>query len=93
MDKLLIIEDDETIRNALRILLENQGYFIEEAHDGEEEGGHQTVGKHLQDCARASGLCHHEKREEHHAAVGNRRISVDIFKVGLHASGEGTVDH
>ena len=36
MDKLLIIEDDETIRNALRILLENQGYFIEEAHDGEE---------------------------------------------------------
>lgn len=29
MDKLLIIEDDETIRNALRILLENQGYFIE----------------------------------------------------------------
>ena len=33
MDKLLIIEDDETIRNALRILLENQGYFIEEAQD------------------------------------------------------------
>ena len=36
MNKLLIIEDDVTIRNALRILLENQGYFIEEAHDGEE---------------------------------------------------------
>ena len=33
MNKLLIIEDDVTIRNALRILLENQGYFIEEAHD------------------------------------------------------------
>ncbi len=30
MNKLLIIEDDVTIRNALRILLENQGYFIEE---------------------------------------------------------------
>ena len=36
MDKLLIIEDDETIRNALRILLENQGYTVVEATNGEE---------------------------------------------------------
>ena len=28
MNKLLIIEDDVTIRNALRILLENQGYTL-----------------------------------------------------------------
>ena len=28
MNKLLIIEDDVTIRNALRILLENQGIMV-----------------------------------------------------------------
>lgn len=36
MNKLLIIEDDVTIRNALRILLENQGYIVVEATNGEE---------------------------------------------------------
>lgn len=36
MNKLLIIEDDVTIRNALRILLENQGYTVVEATNGEE---------------------------------------------------------
>lgn len=33
-EKILIIEDDSDIRNAVRILLESEGYFIEEAENG-----------------------------------------------------------
>ena len=34
MQKILVIEDNGTIRNALRILLEMQNYYVEEAIDG-----------------------------------------------------------
>lgn len=36
MKKILLVEDDPTMRRALRLLLEQQGYSIAEAADGEE---------------------------------------------------------
>ena len=66
---------------------------VDETDEGEEEGRHQTVRKHLQHSAGAGGFGHHAEGEEHQAAVRHRRVGVDVLQVGLHASGEGAVDH
>ena len=33
---ILIIEDDDDIREGIRILLENEGYYIKEACEGQQ---------------------------------------------------------
>lgn len=36
MDRILIADDESEIRSLLRLYLENAGYAVEEAADGEE---------------------------------------------------------
>ena len=36
MERLLLVEDDETLRETLALNLERQGYTVEQAVDGEE---------------------------------------------------------
>ena len=58
---------------------------------GEEQGGHQSVGKHLQHGARTGRPVHHQNGEKHQTAVRYGRVGVDIFQVGLHTGGECAV--
>ena len=66
---------------------------IDHTDEGKEEGRHQTMRKHLQDGTRARGLGHHQQGEEHQAAVGNRRVGIDVLQVGLHAGAQCTIHH
>ena len=68
------------------------GSAINHTDEGEEEGCHQTVGEHLKDSTGHRCSVEHEDGEEHHAAVGDGGVSVDILEVGLHTCGEGSVD-
>ena len=45
--------------------------MINHTDNGEEEGGHQTVRQHLEDCTSSSSLGHHTESEEHHTTVRN----------------------
>ena len=66
---------------------------IDHTDDSKEKGCHQTVREHLQNSTCASSLGHHQQSEKHHAAVRHGRVSIDILQVGLHTSGERTINH
>ena len=69
------------------------GTAVDHSDEGEEEGRHESVGKHLQDGTGTTGAGHHEQGEEHQAAVAHRRVGIDVLQVGLHACAEGSVDY
>src|SRR5574344_3159798 len=43
--------------------------MVNHTDNGEEEGGHQTVRQHLEDCTSSGCLGHHTESEEHHTTV------------------------
>ena len=66
---------------------------INHTDEGKEKSGHQTVRKHLHHGSGHSRRVQHQYGEQNQTAVTHRRVSVDVFEVGLNTSAERSVNY